>query len=362
MKPPPALPYYVLPYYAKASLVLIGTVALLVLLYLGEDVIVPLIYSTVLAIVLSPVVDFLVNRKMNRVLAISVTLITATSVSIVILSLLSAQMMQLAESLPNLVQNFHLLLEKTVNWASGFLNISTERINHWLAVKNAEVLRQLSNGIGQTIVGTGSILIMLVLIPVYIFMILLYQHFLLEFLHRLFATDKHRDLNQVLSITKKIVRSYLSGLMLEALIVAILNSVCLLALGIEYAILIGVIGALLNIIPYIGGIIAVMLPMLIALATTSPVYVILVLAGYSVIQFVDNNFIIPRIVASKVKINGLISIIVVLMGGMLWGLSGMFLAIPLTAIIKVIFDHVEGMKAWGYLLGNSGISNLKSQG
>jgi predicted PurR-regulated permease PerM len=65
-------------------------------------------------------------------------------------------------------------------------------------------------------------------------------------------------------------------------------------------------------------------------------------------------------VASKVKINGLISIIVVLLGGMLWGLSGMFLAIPLTAIVKVIFDHVEGMKPWGYLLGNTGASDIKS--
>lgn len=73
---------------------------------------------------------------------------------------------------------------------------------------------------------------------------------------------------------------------------------------------------------------------------------------YFIIQFVDNNFIIPKIVASRVQINAFVSISVVFVGGIIWGIPGMFLSIPITAILKVIFDHVEGLKPWGFLLGD----------
>jgi predicted PurR-regulated permease PerM len=137
------------------------------------------------------------------------------------------------------------------------------------------------------------------------------------------------------------------------IIVAILNSVGLLLLGIEYAIILGIMGAVLNLIPYIGGIIGIALPMVIAFVTKDSLsYPILVFCVYLFIQFIDNNYIVPKIVAARVRINALISIIAVLIGGALWGVPGMFLSIPITAILKVIFDHIEPLKPWGFLLGD----------
>jgi len=157
----------------------------------------------------------------------------------------------------------------------------------------------------------------------------------------------------VLTSTKKIIQSYLVGLFFEMIIIAILNSAGLLLIGIDYAIILGITGAILNIIPYIGGIIAIALPMLIAFVTKDSItYPLLVLGVYLFIQFVDNHFIIPKIVASRVQLNALLSIIAVLIGGALWGIPGMFLSIPLTAILKVIFDHIDSLKPWGFLLGN----------
>jgi predicted PurR-regulated permease PerM len=153
---------------------------------------------------------------------------------------------------------------------------------------------------------------------------------------------------------KNLVQSYISGLFIELVIVAGLNITALLLLGIEYAVLLGIIGALLNLIPYIGGIVAVALPMMIALVTElSPWKPIWVLAAYYFIQIVDNNYIVPKIVASKVKLNALVSIIVVLAFGALWGIPGMFISIPVTAIIKLISDHIEPLKPFGFLLGDS---------
>jgi len=111
---------------------------------------------------------------------------------------------------------------------------------------------------------------------------------------------------------------------------------------------------LLNVIPYIGGLVAVALPMMVALATKSnPWFALYILVIYYIIQLIDNNYIVPKIVASKVKINALFSIIVVIAGNALWGVPGMFLSIPLLAIVKLIFDHVEPLKPWGFLLGDT---------
>jgi len=144
--------------------------------------------------------------------------------------------------------------------------------------------------------------------------------------------------------------------------VAILNSIALLILGVDYAILLSVIGAILNMIPYIGGIIAIALPVLMATITKNGFSTQLgVIAAYSIIQFIDNNFLVPYIVSSKVKINALFSILVVLVGGALWGVPGMFLSIPGVAILKIIFDRVDGLKPWGKLLGDEMPTRHKGQ-
>jgi len=127
----------------------------------------------------------------------------------------------------------------------------------------------------------------------------------------------------------------------------------LLILGVEYAILLGVIGAILNVLPYIGGIVAIALPIIIATITKDGFSTqILILVAYMVIQFIDNNILVPRIVSSKVKINALVSLVIILLGGAVWGLSGMFLSIPFIAVLKIVFDRVDELKPWGKLLGD----------
>lgn len=346
-------PEFKFPFYAKASLIFIGLFAFMEMLFLAKTIIVPIIYSTVLAILLSPIVNLFVRKGVNKALAIAIILTVVICTSILLVTLLSSQIIQFSDSFPKLVENFHHLLDQSVAWASENFNISPRKINLWISEKRIEVLSESSSFIGQTLINTGNVLVILVLIPVYIFMILFYQPLLLEFVHKLFKSGRQNEVNEVLSATKKIVQSYLVGLIFEALIVGVLNTTSLLILGIDYAILLGIIGAILNIIPYLGGIIAVALSMMIALATKSPTYALLVFGAHILIQFIDNNYIVPKIVASKVKINALVSIVVVLVGGALWGIPGMFLSIPLTAILKVIFDRIEPLKPWGFLLGDT---------
>jgi len=152
------------------------------------------------------------------------------------------------------------------------------------------------------------------------------------------------------------------GLIIEMGIVAAINSAGFFILGIRYAIFLGVLAAILNMIPYIGMLIASIICMLITLTSSTELTDIFgVLGILTVVQFIDNNIIMPRVVSSKVKINALITILGVLVGGALAGISGMFLSIPAIAILKVIFDRIDNMKPWGMLLGDEITGTRKSK-
>jgi predicted PurR-regulated permease PerM len=341
----------VLPFYVKISVIVIGLFAFVSILYLTQSIIVPLIYSTIIAIVLNPLVNFFTRKKVSKVFAITISLIIAIATTLLIITFLSIQMMQFSDSFPKLVQKFNQFADSTEMWASQRFHVNKIKIHSMILKKRAEFINNGGSIIGQTIVSTGSKLVVALLIPVYVFMILFYQDHIIKFIHKLFSRKESTEVNDVLSSTKVIIQGYLDGLFLEAVFVAILNSTALLIIGVDYAVLLGIIGAIVNVVPYIGGIISIIFPVIISVVSDTPSDALWVMISYLVIQFFDVHYIVPKVVASKVKINALISVIVVLAGGALWGLPGTFLSIPLTAIIKVIFDHIEPVKPWGFLLG-----------
>lgn len=341
------------PLYAKFTLVLIGVFVFIYTLYIGKQIILPIIYATITAIILNPLVNYLVKKRMNRIVAISLAVVLAILFTMALLLFVSAQITMFTETYPALEKKFNEKSLQVTQWASTNFSLKVKDIDQWVATTKQDAIAKMGSTIGQTLWAINNVLILILLLPVYLFMILYYKNLLIEFIRKLFNNTHHTAVFDVLSNSKKIIQSYLFALVLEACIVAVLNSAGLLLLGVKYAIILGITGALLNIIPYIGGVIAIILPMIIAFVTKdNSTSAILVLILYLFIQFIDNNIIIPHIVASKVKINALISLIAVIVAGALWGVPGMFLSIPITAILKVIFDHVEPLKPWGYLLGN----------
>jgi len=340
-----------IPFYAKVALISIGGLALGLIMYLGQHIIVPVLYATVLAILLNPLVNYLLGKKVNKILSISIAVVFTILVLLIAIYIVSAQITLFTETYPQLKAKFLTTSAQLIHWVSEKFNIRHSVINAWIkdteneAIGNFDIGEKLTEVVRMLVIGT--------LLPVYIFMILYYKPLLLEFIRKLFRSEHHIAVVEVLANSKKIIQSYLVGLFFEMVIIAIMNSAGLLLIGIDYAIILGITGAILNIIPYLGGIAAIALPMLIAFITKDSLfYPLMVFLVYIIIQFIDNHYIIPKIVASRVKLNALISIIAVLVGGAFWGIPGMFLSIPLTAIIKVIFDHIEPLKPWGFLLGN----------
>jgi len=343
-----------LPFFMKASIFFIGLVAFVAILYIAQGIIVPLVFSVILAILLHPVVNFFVRRRINRILAILITLFLTSLVLAAFFILIFSQASQFGESWPILVDKFTETLNLFISDIAGYLDLKPQIIHDWIDKSKGELLHFSNDAIGQMLLSVGNVIMLLLLIPVYIFLILFYQPLLIEFVHRLFKAGNQIQVSEIVSQIKTVIQRYLVGLVIEVIMVAAMNTAVLLLLGIEYALLIGIIGALLNMIPYIGGLVAVALPMIVALATKSTAwYAFYVLGCYYFIQLIDNNYIVPYIVASKVKINALFSIIVVFVGNAIWGIPGMFLSIPLLAILKLFFDHIEALKPWGFLLGDS---------
>ncbi len=339
--------------FAKTVLIIIGLFVVFTILYIAQSILIPLVFATIIAIVLHPFVNRLIQIKINRLVAIVLVLSLTVLIIFAFGTLLFWQSNRFSESWPILVDKSTRMINQTIADAAVFYDVNPKNIQNWIAVTKEELISKSSGAIGQTIVILGNGLVILFLIPVYVFMILFYQPLLREFIQRLFSKSNKSKVSKIVTQIKVVIQRYLIGLIIEFVLVAILNIVALLILGIEYAILLGIIGALLNIIPYLGGIISVALFMLVAFVTKSPVSVLYVIVAYTLIQFIDNNYIVPKIVASKVKINALFSIIVVIAGNALWGIPGMFLSIPILAIVKLVFDHIDSLKPWGFLLGDT---------
>ena len=346
------------PFYIKSTVVLLGLVLSVFILMNLRDILVPLAFSAIIAILLNPAVNKLKRLGISNFWAISIALLVSIIFVSSIFYFLSSQIAGLVDNLPLLKAKLGSLLHELQVWLQARFGIAIQKqvqlLNDAMAGGNALIGTTLG-----TALGTLSVVFLL---PVYTFLFLFYKSLILNFLFEVFSEDNSVKVRAILDQTKTAIQSFMVGLLLEALIIAILNSAALMMLGVKYAVLIGVIGALLNMIPYIGGIIAIALPILMATITKEGYSTQLgVVIVYLVIQFIDNNIIVPRIVSSKVQINALFSIIIVLLGGAMWGVSGMFLSIPLVAILKIIFDRIEELRPWGKLLGDEVPTRHKGQ-
>jgi predicted PurR-regulated permease PerM len=352
------LPIKQYPFYIKSTVVLLGLVLLSISLSNLRDIISPIAFSLILAILLNPLVNRLQKKGLHKVVAISLALVLTLLIISGILYFISSQVMSFGDNLPALKTSFNQHFSQLQQWVASEMKVPIAKQQKVIT----EALNSSQALVGKTLGSALNTVGFFVLVPIYIFLLLYYKNLVLNFLHEVFAEENSDKVSEVLGETKTAIQSYMVGLLLEALVVAVMNVTALLLLGVQYAILLGVIGALLNMLPYIGGIVAIALPIIIATVTKDGFTTqLLIIAAYAVIQFIDNHFLVPLLVSSRVKINAFFSIVIVLLGGALWGVSGMFLSIPFLAILKIIFDRVPEMKPWGKLLGDEVPTRHKGQ-
>jgi len=342
------------PFYAKFALVLFILIAITFILYIGQSVIMPLLMALLFAILLRPVSNFLEKKlRFPHVLAALVTVVLFVLVFAVLFYFISVQILEMTSDWNKMKSNLHqhyINLQAYVKETFGFSRAEQQQLISKAADSSLDSGKQM---LGSTLSSFTDSIMNLILIPVYIFLILLYRTHFIKFLCKLFDKGHHKVLEDIMGTIKVSVQSYIVGLMIEFVIVSVLTSIGLMIIGVKYFILLGVITGLLNLIPYIGILIAGILTIVASLTGTTDLSIVAgIIIVNVVVQLLDNNLLVPMIVSSKVEINAIASIIGIIIGGLLGGITGMFLAIPLMAILKVIFDRIDELKPWGYLLSN----------
>jgi predicted PurR-regulated permease PerM len=341
------------PYYQRVSLNLITLCLIALILYLGQGILLPLFFSALLATLLLPVIHFLQRRKIPKVLAILLAILVSLSMIIGILYFLSHQVALFLDDAETIKSRITSLFTDLQQWIDSTFHVSERKQNEYLRDTGEKLKDSGAGFLGRTVSTITESLAYIVFLPVYTFLILFYKDLIKKFFIRAFNGAEPGKIEGVLYQSSTIGRQYILGLFIDMSIVFTLNTIGFLILGIQYAIFLALVAAILNLIPYIGMLIANVFAMLITLVSSEQlsdvVWVAIVLA---VVQFIDNNFLMPLIVGNKVRINALVTIIGVVVGGTLCGVGGMFLAIPAIAFLKVVFDHVPTLSHWGLILGD----------
>lgn len=341
-----------LPVYAKIVSVLLALVIIIYGLHTLQGLLIPLVFAIMFSVLLYPLARRLENWHVPRVLAILLCLILTLAVIVGILYAVSLQISSFAEVIPKLIERVNTYMGQLQTYADEQLNIDRKRqvteINKYLQ----QLLAEGGTILTSTLLATTSTLTDVFLVLLFIFFFLLYRDFFRSFFYKAFADTRRSKIDAVLAGIYNVVKDYLAGLVLVILIIGTLMTLGLIILGVDYAVFFGFFGACLVLIPYFGISTSSLLPAAYTLVTQdNPLKALGVIGLFLFVQTIEGNFITPYIVGSKVSVNPLAAIVVLILWENLWGFAGLVLALPMTAIIKVIFDSVDSLKPYGFVLG-----------
>lgn len=354
------VPYSKKPYSINLASSLLALVLILGLMYVSQSILIPLLFATLISISLFPLAKLFERLRMGKAFAALLAVIVAIAIISGIIWFIVHQSIIIGKDASSITAKVLSVLEQGQAWLQEKFGIERNQVMEKLREQGNKSMENVGGLVTSTFGSLGNTLANAILVPLYCFFMLYYRDFFREFFFKAFKSSPQRKVNEVLNKIYQVVQSYLVGLITVMGIVAVLNTGGLMLMGIDYAWFFGSLAALLMLLPYIGIAIGSILPALFALAIKdSAWYAVGVIAWFQVVQFLEGNIITPNIVGSKVSINPLMAIVGIIIGGMLFGLAGLIIALPLIATLKVIFDAIPSMEAFGFLIGEPEKEHLK---
>lgn len=342
------------PFYIRIPIVFLGLALIITGIFLGQQLLVPIVIAFLIAILLRPVATFLnVKLKFPQLIANLTALIFFIICVFALMFFVYWNVLDIAHDWEKIKSHMIEHFNSVQVWIGNKFNVSRIEQQAYIEQTTDNFKDNGGRFLGNTLNTFSNFFVSVFLIPVVVFLIMLYENLFVKFLYKAVHFDYHVALGKILCQIKTVILSYLVGILTQLGIVAALTSIGLFILGVEYALLLGLITGILNLIPYIGILVSFGIAVFATLINESELTNILGVAVlFVVVQIVDNNFLVPKIVGNKVQINALASILGIVFGGMIAGIAGMFLALPVIAITKVIFDHIPELSPWGFLLGD----------
>ena len=340
---------------AKYTFILAAVILTVYAMIVAKSLLQPLLFALFFSILLSPFCGWMESHKIPRLLSVPIAITSGVLALIGIGFFFYTQLTAFAGDVDIFRERFEELLDTSQSLLSSWFGfeglIDVEMIRD--AVQ--DFFRDNTGALTRGIAGAATVFTSIFLVPVFMFFMLLFRDFLKDFILKVFGSSGAQDFEKVKSIIEKVkdvVQGYLTGIILVILILSVLNSVMLLVIGVEHAIFFGVFAAMLNVIPFVGPLLGSILPILYALFTMDSLVIpLVIMLGFYVIQLMESNIFTPIIVGSKVSINAFVALLLLFIGAQIWGIIGMILIIPIGAILKVVFDEVDSLKPYGFVMG-----------
>ncbi|WP_286857970.1 MULTISPECIES: AI-2E family transporter [Sphingobacterium] len=341
-----------LPFYVKLACVLISILLLGYLAKIGDTILIPMILGLLFSLLLIPLSNFM-ERKLHfpRTLAGILSVILFFGVLGYGLFLLASQLTLLKEDFPAFKEQIMDGAGKLQSWVSQQFGIQHKEQMEFI---NKTASKSVDSGtlfLGTALVSLSSLFILFVFTFLYTFFLLIYRGHIVKFLLFVNRVEDRPIVVDVVRQIQYVVKKYLIGLLIQMSLVSLLVFICLSLIGVKYSLLLALITGVFNVLPYVGIFSSMLIISILTFATSSLTHVVLVILALIIVHMIDSNFIVPKIVGSKVKVNSLFAMLSIIIGEMVWGISGMFLAIPILAIVKIVMDRIKELKPWGFLLG-----------
>ncbi len=342
-----------LPWYGKLILVLGGITLLIYVLIQASSILVPFLFAVFFAILLAPLSSLIERYRINRLFSSLFSVLIGITFLSGIIFFFYNQLISFAQDLSMIEERINELFTQFSEFFNTYLAVEPDAQMDSVSDSIVSFLRDNMEPLTRGVMTAATTLTMFFLIPMYVFLLLMYRDFLKNFFLMAFARrEKNSRVEIMINKVRSVVQNYITGMSIVICILAVLNSTALYIIGIDHALFFGVFAALLNVIPFLGPIIGSILPIIYSLLVMDSLwYPFAVLATFYVIQLFESNLFTPMIVGQRVSLNPLVTLLAIFIGGQIWGLAGMILFIPGLAMLKEVFDEVDSLRPYGYLLG-----------
>lgn len=338
----------------KVAYSLIIVLAVGFLLFVGQRLLLPLFYAILFSIAVTPIDKKVRSWGTPRWVSITITLFVVVLPILSVLFVLGWQISNIVDGLPSIVDSLKRGSEQVVAWIGNHIPMPSGDIGQIVSDNISKVLEKPLSLVGAGLQSTGTLVVAAGLCVVYTFFLLFYRESLKDLLVQTFDKEDRPEVKEAIRGMKETIQAYIGGMGLVMLLLAVVNSIGLFAIGIEYALFWGALAGTLAIIPYIGTLISGLLPFLYAIATTDTLWQpVAVIVFFGIVQQLEGNVITPKIVGSKVDINPFIAVLALVFFGTFWGLAGIILSIPIVAAVRIVLTHITGMGAYVELMGSS---------
>ncbi|NGP76172.1 AI-2E family transporter [Balneolaceae bacterium YR4-1] len=342
------------PFWLKFTIILLGLILFYIVLVYGKFILMPIAMSALLAMLLEPLSGVLEKLKIGRMAAILLSLLLVIIVTIGIFSLLSIQFVQFADRLPEANEKLQVISSNLLTFFQDIFGIAPEQQVDFLQQGLSNVIDRSGEYLSTAVGATTSVFTTLTILPFFVFFMMYYKEMYQTFIHQAFKGEETRAIDSVIEEVQAVTQNYIVGMISVIGILGILNFIGLWLIGLEHALFFSAFAAILAVIPYIGIIIGSLPAILFALLFTDSLLTPLGVIGvFSIVQFLEGNFITPNIIGSQVSINPFMALIALIIGGEVWGIAGMILFVPFLGILRCVLVEVDDLRPYGYLLGNN---------